>query len=162
MVTLHVSIEPVTHAIGWAWNSSVVKVINLIPEKFRLPLGAIVTVLIIVIGTFSSPQSSDNTHANRAISLFGLAVFIGVFYATSNNRKMINWHTVIVGMLAQFILALFVLRTKTGVSTTFLQTILDSLNMSRQQLAASSTQTSAFSTVTKKGSSMTSSTSSLS
>jgi hypothetical protein len=29
---------------------------------------------------------------------------------------MINWHTVIVGMLAQFILALFVLRTQVGVS----------------------------------------------
>jgi nucleoside permease NupC len=29
---------------------------------------------------------------------------------------MFNWHTVIVGMLAQFILALFVLRTQVGVS----------------------------------------------
>jgi CNT family concentrative nucleoside transporter len=99
----------------------VVKVVELIPEKFRLPLGALGTVLIIIIGTFTSPQSSDNTHANRAVSLFGLLVFIAAFYITSNNRKMINWHTVIVGMLAQFILALFVLRTQTGVSTTFPQ-----------------------------------------
>jgi concentrative nucleoside transporter, CNT family len=115
-----VSIKPVIHAIGWAWNNSVVKVVDFIPEKFRLPLGALGTILIILIGTFTSPQSSDNTNANRAVSLFGLVVFIGVFYVTSNNRKMINWHTVIVGMLAQFILALFVLRTKTGVSLPFL------------------------------------------
>ena len=72
--------------------------------------------MIIVVGTFTSPQSDDNTTANRTVSLFGLLVFISVFYATSNNRKMINWHTVIVGMLAQFILALFVLRTQVGVS----------------------------------------------
>lgn len=93
-----------------------VKFVDLIPESFRLPLGALGTVLIILVGTFTSPQSEDNTQANRAVSLFGLLVFISVFYATSNNRKMINWHTVIVGMLAQFILALFVLRTQAGVS----------------------------------------------
>jgi concentrative nucleoside transporter, CNT family len=116
LVTFHVSIKPVTQAISWAWNSTIVKIANPIPEKFRLPLGALGTVIIILIGTFTSPQSDDNTHANRAVSLFGLLVFISVFYATSNNRKMINWHTVIVGMLAQFILALLVLRTQVGVS----------------------------------------------
>lgn len=116
LVTFHVSITPVAQAISWVWNSTVVRVVDLIPEKFRLPLGALGTVLIIFIGTFTSPQSEDNTNSNRAVSLFGLLVFIGVFYATSNNRKMINWHTVIVGMLAQFILALFVLRTQVGVS----------------------------------------------
>jgi len=125
LVTLHVSIKPVTQAISWAWNGTVVKVVDLIPEKFRLPLGALGTVIIILIGTFTSPQSDDNTNANRAVSLFGLLVFIGVFYSTSNNRKMINWHTVIVGMLAQFILALFVLRTQVGVSFFFTKPIFE-------------------------------------
>jgi CNT family concentrative nucleoside transporter len=46
--------------------------------------------------------------------LFGLAVFIFLFWATSRNRKKIVWHTVIVGMLTQFIIALFVLRTRAG------------------------------------------------
>jgi CNT family concentrative nucleoside transporter len=105
--------------MSWVWDSTVVRAVHLIPEKLRLPLGALGTVSIILIGTFTSPQSDDNTNANRAVSLFGLLVFIGVFYATSNNRKLINWHTVIVGMLAQFLLALFVLRTSVGVSFQF-------------------------------------------
>jgi concentrative nucleoside transporter, CNT family len=88
----------------------------MIPAKTRLPLGAAGTVAVIVVGTFSSPDSADNTRTNRAISLFGLLVFVGVFYATSRDRKKINWQTVIVGILAQFLLALFVLRTKAGVS----------------------------------------------
>ena len=79
-----------------------------IPEKWRLPLGAMGTMAVILIGTFTSPESADNTQANRVVSLFGLLVFIFVFYITSHNRHAINWHTVIVGMLAQFILALFV------------------------------------------------------
>jgi CNT family concentrative nucleoside transporter len=138
LVTLHVSIKPVNQAISWAWNSTVVKVVDLIPDNFRLPLGALGTVLIILVGTFTSPQSDDNTHANRAVSLFGLLVFIGVFYATSNNRKMINWHTVIVGMLAQFILALFVLRTQVGVSLTSTMPIFE-LHMNFRQSSFDST-----------------------
>jgi CNT family concentrative nucleoside transporter len=90
--------------------------VQVIPEKFRLPLSAAGTIAVILVGTFASAESADNTRANRAVSLFGLLVFIGVFYATSRNRKAINWQTVIVGMLAQFLLALFVLRTKAGVS----------------------------------------------
>lgn len=86
----------------------------MIPEKFRLWIGAAGTVAVIIVGTFASETSPGNTRSNRAISLFGLVVFIFGFYITSHDRKRINWHTVIVGMLAQFILALFVLRTKAG------------------------------------------------
>jgi CNT family concentrative nucleoside transporter len=67
-----------------------------------------------LIGSFASPESADNTRANRAVSLFGLAVFLFVLWATSRNRKKIIWHTVIVGMLTQFIIALFVLRSGAG------------------------------------------------
>jgi Na+ dependent nucleoside transporter N-terminus len=102
--------------MSFVWDNTVVRIVHLIPERFRLATGAIGTIFVVLIGTFTSPQSADNTHGNRAIALFGLLVFIGAFYITSNNRNAINWHTVIVGMLAQFILALFVLRTQTGVS----------------------------------------------
>jgi CNT family concentrative nucleoside transporter len=101
-------------AIVFVWNNTCVRAVSFIPEKFRLWLGALGAIAVIVIGTFTSPVGADNTHANRAVSLFGLLVFILLFYATSHNRAAINWHTVIVGMLAQFILALFVLRTQAG------------------------------------------------
>lgn len=69
---------------------------------------------VILIGAFASPESRDNTRANRAVSLFGLVVILFVLWATSKHRSMIRWHTVIVGMLVQFIVALFVLRSRAG------------------------------------------------
>ncbi|MCJ1273041.1 hypothetical protein MMC21_000830 [Puttea exsequens] len=98
----------------FVWNHTGVKFANLIPDKLRLPLGALLVVAVIVIGTFATAESQDNTRANRAVSLFGLLVLILVLWATSRNRKAVNWHTVIVGMFLQFIIALFVLRSGAG------------------------------------------------
>lgn len=114
LLSWHVPITIVTRPMHFVWNNTGVRVGALIPEKMRIPAGAALTVAVIIVGAFASPESQDNTRANRAVSLFGLVVFIFVFWATSRNRKMINWHTVIVGMLVQFIIALFVLRTKAG------------------------------------------------
>jgi concentrative nucleoside transporter, CNT family len=117
LLTLYVSTKYVTKPIAYIWIHSVKKPVGMIPEKSRLPLGATGTIAVIMVGTFCSPDSGDNTRTNRAVSLFGLVVFICGFYATSRDRKNINWHTVIVGILAQFLLALFVLRTQAGVSS---------------------------------------------
>jgi CNT family concentrative nucleoside transporter len=114
LVTLHISTKYITKSIAFVWMHAIKKPIGMILEKLRLPLGAARTIAVIVAGTFGSPDSGDNTRANRAVSLFGLLVFIGTFYATSRDRKNINWQMVIVGLLAQFLLALFVLRTKAG------------------------------------------------
>jgi CNT family concentrative nucleoside transporter len=124
LVTLHVSTRFVTAPIKWVWMTAVYHPTHMIPEKSRLPLGAAGTVAVILVGTFASEESADNTRANRAVSLFGLVVFIFGFWITSKHRKAIVWQTVIVGMLAQFILALFVLRTKAGVSPTTLLLLL--------------------------------------
>jgi CNT family concentrative nucleoside transporter len=71
----------------------------MIPEKLRVPLGALGTVAVIVVGGFASPTSGDNNLANRGISLLGLALLIAGMWATSRNRKAINWHTIIMGMV---------------------------------------------------------------
>jgi len=116
LITFYVSTKYITKAILFIWNRAIWAPVQLIPQKLRLPLGAAGTIAVFLLGTFVEGESADNTRANRAVSLFGLLVFIGAFYATSRDRKAINWQTVIVGMLAQYILALFVLRTKAGVS----------------------------------------------
>ncbi|KAL5119764.1 hypothetical protein ACEQ8H_002370 [Pleosporales sp. CAS-2024a] len=116
LVTLHVPVTVVTRPMHWLWNNTGVRFAKLIPEKMRVPAGAALTIAVILVGAFASEESQDNTRANRAVSLFGLAVFIAAFWATSRNRSKINWHTVIVGMLLQFIVALFVLRTGAGYS----------------------------------------------
>jgi CNT family concentrative nucleoside transporter len=114
LITCHIPVTIVTKPMHWVWNNTGVRFASLIPEKMRVPAGAALTIAVIIVGAFASEESEDNTRANRAISLFGLAVFIAGFYATSRNRSKIMWHTVIVGMLMQFIIALFVLRTTAG------------------------------------------------
>ncbi|KAK3672045.1 hypothetical protein LTR78_008015 [Recurvomyces mirabilis] len=114
LLTCHVPISIVTRPMRWLWHNTAVRLTALIPEKWRLPLGAAATTAIILIGPFFSEEKADNTRANRAISLFGLIVLLASLWATSRNRKAINWHTIIVGMLMQFIIALFGLRTSVG------------------------------------------------
>ena len=86
----------------------------MIPEKYRTPSAALFVVAFILAVTFGSPQTEQNSFKNRGISLAGLIVFYGGLYLTSADRKRIVWRTVLVGLLCQFILALFVLRTKVG------------------------------------------------
>jgi CNT family concentrative nucleoside transporter len=114
IITLHIPITIVTKPMHWVWQQTGVRFASLIPEKLRIPSGAALTIAVIIVGSMASPESQDNTRVNRVISLVGLCVFLFGFYITSRNRKMINWHTVIVGMLVQFIIALFVLRTGVG------------------------------------------------
>ncbi|CAF9941294.1 MAG: hypothetical protein ALECFALPRED_009057 [Alectoria fallacina] len=111
VVFFHVPITILTKPMHWVWESTGVRFAELLPNRFKIPLGAVMVLAVFLIGGFASPESEDNTRDNRAVSLFGLAVFVFVLYATSRNRKAVNWHTVIVGMLVQFIVALFVLRS---------------------------------------------------
>ncbi|KID90479.1 inner membrane transport protein yeiJ [Metarhizium guizhouense ARSEF 977] len=101
-------------AIRWVWSHTVLVVYELIPPAFRIPLGAFGALAVIIVGSFASEEVADNTRANRAVSLFGLVVMLFVFWATSAHRSRINWRTVIAGMLAQYIIGLFVLRTGVG------------------------------------------------
>jgi CNT family concentrative nucleoside transporter len=114
LLTLYVPVTIVTKPAYWIWDHTARPLVRLIPEKLRIPSAALLTLAVILVGSFASKETADNTRANRAVSLFGLAVFIFVLWLTSRNRKKIVWHTVIVGMLVQFIVALFVLRTKAG------------------------------------------------
>lgn len=115
ILTLHVPLAPmVMKVLRFAWNNTALRVKNVIPEKVRTPAAALLVVAVYLVGTFASKQTAENTNSNRAISLFGIVVFIGILTATSRNIKAIKWHTVIVGFLMQYIVALFVLRTQAG------------------------------------------------
>ncbi|KKF96588.1 Solute carrier family 28 member 3 [Ceratocystis platani] len=110
----YVSSTIVSNPIKTAWKKTAVAVYDRIPEKFRIPAGAAVTISAILIGTFCTEEWEDNNRENRAVSLFGLFVLIAALWATSAHRSHVEWRTVIGGMLAQYIIALFVLRTSVG------------------------------------------------
>jgi CNT family concentrative nucleoside transporter len=110
----YVPITIISKPMHFLWANSGTRITQMIPENMRVPLGAGGAIAVIIVGAFASPESLNNSRTNRAISLFGLIVFLFLFYITSRNRSKIVWHTVIVGMLTQFIIALFVLRTGVG------------------------------------------------
>lgn len=114
IITLYVPTSVVMNPARFIWNNSVYKVYELTPSKLRQPIAAVVTVAVFLIGTMVPEETGDNTRANRAVSLCGLIVMILLLTATSRNWRLIPWHTVIGGMLSQFIVAVFVLRTKAG------------------------------------------------
>jgi CNT family concentrative nucleoside transporter len=116
LITLYVPTKYITKPISIVWINAIYKPAQMIPEKFRIWVYAAGTFVIMLLGTFVPEDSADNTRANRAVSFFGLLVFLGFLYLTSRNRKAIQWQTVIVGNLLQFLLGLFVLKTKAGVS----------------------------------------------
>ena len=90
LIFFHVPITIVTRPMHFVWNNTWVRVAELVPERMRIPSAALLVLVVIVVGAMASPESADNTRANRAVSLFGLAVFIFVLWATSRNRKMIK------------------------------------------------------------------------
>lgn len=85
-----------------------------VTRPIRLMVGATITLGVILLGTFVPSETEDSQRKDRAISFFGIVVAIFGLYITSNNRSKIQWNTVIGGILMQFIIALFVLRTKCG------------------------------------------------
>ncbi len=50
----------------------------------------------------------------RAISLLGLVVFVGISYALSANRRAVQWRPVLWGIALQLIFALLILKTAPG------------------------------------------------
>lgn len=113
LITFHTPTRYLLIWVNWIWQRTIVKFISFIPEKYRTLAAAIGTVAVILVGTFVTPEHPESKRKDRAISFLDVLLqFCSMGYF--KNRKAIQWHTVISGMLIQFIIALFVLRTKCG------------------------------------------------
>lgn len=106
----------ILHQVQAVWNraTSLVYKKLLVTRPRRLLVGAAITVAVILLGTFVPTETSYSKREDRAVSFFGVVVTIICLWVTSNKRTHIQWNTVIGGILMQFIVALFVLRTKCG------------------------------------------------
>ncbi|KAI2611948.1 H+/nucleoside cotransporter-like protein [Hypoxylon sp. NC1633] len=108
---------PVKYAmmpVKFVWRHTVLRGYEMTPKNLHRPIAAVVTVAVFLIGSMVPEETGENTRGRRAQSLFGLVVMIAILTATSKDWRKIPWHTVIGGMLTQFIVAVFVLRTQAG------------------------------------------------
>ncbi|KAK3903796.1 Sodium/nucleoside cotransporter 2 [Staphylotrichum tortipilum] len=114
LITLYVPASLALRPVRFIWIRTVVRAHDKVPAKWRKPAAALGSFAVFLVGTFVPEETGDNTRANRAISIFGLIVMLAVLTATSRDWRIIPWQTVIGGMLTQFIIGVFVLRTKAG------------------------------------------------
>ncbi|RLV86435.1 Solute carrier family 28 member [Meyerozyma sp. JA9] len=98
----------------WNYATDIIYSKFLVTRPRRLLVGALITLASILLGTFVPTETSYSKREDRAVSFFGVVVAIFCLWLSSNNRNKIQWNSVIGGILMQFIVALFVLRTKCG------------------------------------------------
>ena len=82
IVFFYVPILVITKPIYWAWETIGVRFSKLLPEQYKIPLAAVMTVSVFVIGGFASPESEDNTRDNRAV-----CTFLGVSISPCSNTR---------------------------------------------------------------------------
>ncbi|KAK6218641.1 NupC family nucleoside transporter [Colletotrichum tabaci] len=114
IVTLWLPAAAVMVPLRFVWGHTVARVYDLTPKKLHQPLAALLTIGVFLVGSMIPDDVGENTRASRAISLFGLLLMIALLTATSRDWRKIPWHTVIGGMLTQFVIAVFVLKTSVG------------------------------------------------
>lgn len=114
IIFLWIPVKYVMMPVKFVWRHTAFRAYEMTPKKLHRPLAALITIAVFLIGSMVPEESGDNTRARRAQSLLGLVVMIGVLTITSKDWRKIPWHTVIGGMLTQFVVAVFVLRTQAG------------------------------------------------
>jgi len=83
-------------------------------QRVRLTIGWLILLALWVASTFGIKMGEGNNYTDRVRSLVGVIIFQLSFWASSNNKSMIRWRTVIVGLILQQVLALVVLKSKAG------------------------------------------------
>ncbi|CAO3644091.1 unnamed protein product [Cunninghamella echinulata] len=93
---------------------AVYKPISGISSRIRSLIFAALVVAVIIVTVFSLPETPESTRVQRLIALVGLFVFLGFTFAASNNHRAVQWNTVSAAILIQFLLGVFVFRSKAG------------------------------------------------
>ncbi|PLW16660.1 hypothetical protein PCASD_14565 [Puccinia coronata f. sp. avenae] len=104
--------EPIGNTYMTLIGNPVMKHTN---ERVRLSIGWMMVLGLWLASTFGIALDRErSSRTDRVRSLVGVVVFQLGFWALSNNKTLIRWRTVIVGLFLQQLLALAVLKTKAG------------------------------------------------
>jgi CNT family concentrative nucleoside transporter len=114
LIFFYLPSSKVMKLIRFTWNHTTTPLVHLIPPRLRMPAAGAATAAIIIITALADNDITSDERVDRVVSLIGLGLAIVGLWGTSKHRSQIAWQTVIVGMLAQFIIALFVLRSEAG------------------------------------------------
>ncbi|ORY04637.1 hypothetical protein K493DRAFT_296911 [Basidiobolus meristosporus CBS 931.73] len=110
----HVPTSIVAKPLGWFF-SQLISFAMRFSSRVRWIVSVVFTVGLIVGVTLGLPvHEGQGTLVDRVRSLAGLFVFVLVLFATSTDRKRIRWATVLSGLLIQYLLGLFILKTSVG------------------------------------------------
>ncbi|KAG7191433.1 uncharacterized protein KQ657_003480 [Scheffersomyces spartinae] len=117
LITWHWKILPVimryVFAI-WSKATDIVKNKLLKSDLLKISAGVVVVVGAIALGVFIPSETSYSKRKDRVVSFAGLFFFIFLMFLSSKHKSKIQWRTILVAVLLQYIIALFVLRTKAG------------------------------------------------
>ncbi|PPQ98427.1 hypothetical protein CVT24_004106 [Panaeolus cyanescens] len=106
----------VTRPVEAVWVPCVATPWNKLSYRARLAVGWLCLLGIVFGSAFGFPLEPGTAYGDRAINVLGLFLFQVGFWLTSKNRSIVPWHTIIVGLFMQQVIALFVLKTGAGFS----------------------------------------------
>ncbi|PLW10579.1 hypothetical protein PCANC_19715 [Puccinia coronata f. sp. avenae] len=83
-------------------------------RRVRFSMGWVILLGLWLACTFGIRLGQGNSYTDRVRSLVGVMIFQLGFWTSSNNKKLIRWRTVLVGLILQQLLALVVIKSKAG------------------------------------------------
>ena len=76
IVFFYFPVNVLVKPIRWAWEATSARLTELLPDRVRIPLAALLTVSVFLIGGFVSPESEDNTRDNRAVCTYIWSLYL--------------------------------------------------------------------------------------
>ncbi|KAF5321394.1 hypothetical protein D9619_001373 [Psilocybe cf. subviscida] len=106
----------VTRPVEAVWKPLVEKPFFALHYRVRLAIGWLCLLALVFGSAFGFALPEGTSYGDRVISVAGLFLFQLGFWASSKNRHLVPWPTVIVGLVLQQAIALFVLKSGAGFS----------------------------------------------
>lgn len=94
--------------------SAIGRRLSFIPPGYITPILFAITTACLLLTAICSPTGPSSSILSRLQSCFGIFLIIIFMFATSHDRRAIPWYTVASGLLLQYVIAMFVLKSTVG------------------------------------------------